>query len=293
MNVAEHQPVDSKFQSGCSPLKRIALIAFLILAATLSASDTDSDENALRQALAKIVFAHQVRVLSYFNSGPNYEGRAAELNRRLEQESLQFQVEDVSGGQVTEILDRKYSELYGRPKGQVLSVSSGTTQCSDGHYQPTFTGEDKTADISWQEGSRSLMEQRLSNSTLRQAMALSGDREISTCSRYLIAHLTATYRGETAQWKALYLLGCSKPGPRVLDFVMEQTVEAYWNADVYPGCSIGSYSPRSEVIRDWLRQNSSRSCPSHTACYEGGKIVVPSEDVESPATTSSTTGGRR
>ena len=122
-------------------------------------------------------------------------------------------------------------------------------------------------------------------------------------SRYIAARITATYEGQTVQWKPVYLTGCNtrqsekfdviasdrdiiasdrrvayailaideglevSPAVYALDPVMQQAVPYFWNADVYPYALLHAYpdSPKTRfaAVRDWLWMNASGGC-THT-----------------------------
>jgi|SRR5215469_308572 len=110
------------------------------------------------------------------------------------------------------------------------------------------------------------------------------------CTSYTSATLAANFEGKFASWRALYLTGCPESKlssgvtttVKAIDQVINDGVPAFLNADVYPYILVygGGNRKFNPYLQQWLRDNASPSCTTvRTTCMEGGRVVIPLQDV--------------
>jgi len=222
------------------------------------------------------------------------------MTQALDQHKLEFTIADVSTGPVSDIRNRMADLLPGWPDGQTLVVNDAglgiPSKESDGLVH--MIGVERLAQVRW--GIQSSDGERWIYQKLRDGIPRFAPGAGTFCSRYITATITATYEGQTVQWKPVYLTGCNPPvrekfdviasdrdiiasdrrvayailrideglevSPAVyaLDPVMEQAAPYFWNADVYPYALLDAYpdSPKTRfgAVRDWLWMNASGNC---------------------------------
>jgi hypothetical protein len=263
----------------------------VLLAVSIACSPVYAqDAEALQQTLAKIVFAHDVDIITQLEGKKAHRAAAEEVQQALAAEPLEFAVADFSEGPVSAIASRNLTELVTwLPGMRLLDITNATMTVSN---EGGVVGTQREAPVYWNGGgeSRSLFPDGY---TFEDAMK--GNPNYAGCSRYIAATLTATFKGEIAQWKPLYLLGCSNNKMQALDLVMRDAVPLFWNADVYPYSLLvpGGLKGRLPGVQEWLYAHASDSCSGTKTCYENGRIVIPKANIPAPYSfppkTSSTT----
>ena len=236
---------------------------------------------SLQQTLDKIVFAQQVSMIIKMTQKSRNKVTSVELQQALAESRLEFTVADFSTGTVASIMNRPLGELLtGLPNFRTLDVSSGDMQVSNEHG---VVGHHRLADVQWQGGDIPSGPQTSQWSTRTFADAVKETPRYGTCTGYFTASITATFKGETEQWRPLYLTGC-EGGMVALDPVMvvSQAVPDFWDADIYPYILLGDpRNPRirNAAVQEWLHAHASETCTGNQVCYENGGYVTPKDKI--------------
>lgn len=245
-----------------------ALTVSLSLTVPLTAFSQPNGDT-LKQTFAEIAFAHQLRTIHLVAYENSNKETTEVLTAALQAEQLDFTVNVLADGAVSEIANTKMSDLISDAHGRRLVIAHIG-------FDTNGVREDQ-ADVKWSDGSYGNSGD-LSKYTLRQAL-VEGKADTS-CQRYVRASITATYKGQSGQWNALYLVGCASAKVVVADLVMANAVEKFWDANVYPSSLLGLHIFReNEAVKAWLRNNASSTCATKTACFENGKIRIPQADL--------------
>jgi hypothetical protein len=256
-------------------MRKILLLAASL--AVLSCLAAAQDAETLQQTLAKIVFAHQVGVLYHaVPVGNQPKISAAEVQQMLNQNALQLTASDITTGTTSTIMKRPLAELVtALPDGRMLHVGNATTLVSNEHG---VIGIQREAPVEWEKyGAPPLP------SSLTLSDGIAKEPYYGGCNRYLTATMSATYAGESAQWKALYLTSCTDGKIRAVDLVMpDEAVPIFWGEDVYPYGLMQAPRAQNPAVQEWLKNNASATCGSKT-CIEGGRVVIPQKDVPTVA----------
>lgn len=234
--------------------------------------------------MAKIIFAHEVDVIDLLSAKAINRESPSDIQRALADEELQLSATDFSAGPISAIRDRNVVDLVTQlPDGRDLSVGPATVHVSN---ESGLVGEEIHANVNWTtKGDRPFP----AGYTLAQA-----DPRFASCTRYIAATLSAKYKSQTAQWKAIYLLGC-RDGMLALDLVMGNAVPTFWEATVYPHTLLreGGIRGRNPAVQQWLHSRASASCTGLKTCYENGRVVIPADKIPAPySPTSSATIAR-
>ena len=258
---------------------RIVLLTTLLTVSIGSATQPALDADTLQQALAKIVFAHQVSVISdsmwgkYGKELTTHNSFVADLNKK----SLQLQASNIVSGPIHDIANRPLIELVSSPSGnQFLDVGDATSHISDAAKKVDVN--ERMAPVLWNNNG-GLTEFRLP-ATLNDYIKAESRY---ACTNYVSATIAATYEGQSASWRALYLTGCPNNTVQAIDLGMRDAVPDFLNADVYPYVLQRSYQARNPLVQKWLRDNASPACLKKLAvCLESGRVVIPQQDTIEP-----------
>ena len=117
--------------------------------------------------------------------------------------------------------------------------------------------------------------------TLADLIRVSKGHISNSCTHYFTATITATFEGQTAQWRPLYFTECANGSMEALDLVMKDAVPHFWSADVYPYALLMAEGIRGrrQAAQEWLKAHASASCTGKQVCYENGAWVVPEENI--------------
>jgi hypothetical protein len=248
------------------------------------------DAEVLQQTLAKIVFAHDVDIITQLEAKKAHRATAEEVQQPLAAEPLEFTVADFSEGPVSAIASRKLTELVTWLPGiRMLDVGNSTMTVSN---EKGVVGNERQAPVYWN-GGGAPRPPFPDGYTLEEVAKF--NPRYAGCSRYISATLTASYKGQTTEWKPLYFLGCSDNEMQALVLVMREAVPLFWKADVYPHSLLvpGGLQGRLPGVQEWLYAHASDSCSGTKTCYENGRIVIPKANIPAPYSfppkTSSTT----
>jgi hypothetical protein len=265
------------------------LLLPLLLALVVGSAPAQSiqPDIQLQQALSKIVFAHQVWVINDVAFKSINRETSAQVQQALASEALQLSASNITSGSIASIAHRNLVDLITwLPNLRTLDVMQNAGQISD---DKGVLGTEYTAQVTW--GGGGTLKAPLQPATTFED-AVAANPQLASCTSYVNATIAATFKGESAQWKALYFLGCNN-GPEALDLVMRHAVARFWNVDVYP---ISLMRPdgirgRNPAVQEWLGAHGSTTCSGERCCYENDTIVVPKSKIPPSLPTSITTTG--
>lgn len=264
---------------------RMLSVVLLTVVSTLAQVPNSQTQSSLPHTLAKIMFAHQVSVINLLASKTANRETTADLQQALATEDLQLSVVDSSEGPISAIANHSLTGLVTwLPDNKKLDIVLALTSVSN---ERGLIGDEAQAQVHWGEtGSMSPIPASLTLEGLGSA----DQRYTSykTCTSYIAATIKATYQGQAAQWKALYLLGCAKGEVLAVDLVMDDAVSKFWSASVYPYTLLRAdgIRGRTPAVQEWLQAHGSATCTGTQACFENGAIMVPKQKIPALRTTS-------
>jgi hypothetical protein len=194
-------------------------------------------------------------------------------------------VSNVSSGLVKDIANQPLSELVSAPaNSSTLDLGESMAMINVDNPLAHFTAQEMTAQVSWSDNPELPLPATLND-------LIKYDSRYN-CTSYTSATLAAMFEGKSVSFRALYLTGWPQSKlssgvtttVKAIDQVMKDGVPAFLNADVYPYILVYSGGNRkfNPYLQKWLRDNASPSCTTvRTACIEGGRVVIPLQDVQS------------
>jgi hypothetical protein len=272
---------------------RFALGAFLTC--TLFgcvAARAQQDEAVVRTTYAKLAYAVQSRTV-YVEAQKHPNLTAVELAKALQENELRFEISELSGGNVSDIGDRPWSDFVTRPDSrEVLRIT---------HDEEAFTDETGTlftsyfAVPSWGEGSSSAEDW---DTPVKTAMRIAGGD--GQYSRYVAATITARFEGKSRTYRALWMF--SDSDLTVIDLVTGNSIlRTFATESTYPSVLTDTKLRSRPVVNDWLNstQRFEASCKKgkFDVCCDAAAIRcgVSADDLRStkpaPNTTAAHKGG--
>lgn len=252
-------------------LNWITAVTILMVSAvfTQTVSTMSHEETIVRETYARLSFAVQIEEIYKLTNEAAINNKSLdreEFATRLKNGALRFEISDFKAGDLSEISQRKYSDLVTKPEGgDALDIHAGTWDLATDKPSETHSS---VATVRWHE------QQNISENWEQPFGAIYPQTEVSgQHTRYAAFKVKATFQDRSIQYHAMFLFGKDKNGQEVvlpIDTVANlsgSSLNFFLKVPAYPETLIEGGVGKDPVIYDWLssHQVSSPSGKPHEA----------------------------
>ena len=243
-----------------------------LLAQAAVAPGMTLEEMAVRRAYARLSYATETDAVYWVRVQPS---TTADLASALSHKKLVFTLASIRTGNIAEILDATYGDLFTQPTGQSLQVSIAKEVFTQGNLDVSQLGataqwggqvQDKPIDLSI---------------TLGAVFQLG---KLTGITKYVTAQVTAAMDGKSETYKSLFLFD-AKGNVIPLDTFTQGALANFFKSSAYPHVLLETMVRTHPLVSSWIasRQLDSVACTSNqdTECCDVVRMAcgVTSKDV--------------